>query len=83
MLQPNNHFITRLIDKLPKVVFGSEEFLAITLARQLLVIIHYSGPQFVVDHLLHSPVCFSFHNNLVNLKIIIFFSSFSFFLCVK
>lgn len=60
MLQPNNLFISRLIDTLPKVVFGSEEFLAITQARQLLVIIHYSGPQFVVDHLLHSPVCFSF-----------------------
>lgn len=60
MSQLNDFFFllsTRLIDKLPRVVFGSEEFLAITLARQLLVIIYYSGPQFVVDHLLHSPVC--------------------------
>ncbi|GMN56495.1 hypothetical protein TIFTF001_025616 [Ficus carica] len=47
---------SRLIDKLPKVVLGSEESLAISQAQQLLVIIYYSGPQFLVDHLLQSPV---------------------------
>ncbi|XP_060670317.1 uncharacterized protein LOC107403735 [Ziziphus jujuba] len=46
----------RLIDKLPKVVLGSEDVLAISHARQLLVIIYYSGPQFVVEQLLQSPV---------------------------
>ncbi|PQM38627.1 uncharacterized protein Pyn_06456 [Prunus yedoensis var. nudiflora] len=47
---------TRLIDKLPKVVLGSEETLALSHAQQLLVIMYYSGPQFVVDHILQSPV---------------------------
>lgn len=55
----NNVSITRLIDKLPKVVLGSEDVLAISHARQLLVIIYYSGPQFVVEQLLQSPVCLS------------------------
>ncbi|KAI5332614.1 hypothetical protein L3X38_022743 [Prunus dulcis] len=47
---------TRLIDKLPKVVLGSEESLALSHAQQLLVIMYYSGPLFVVDHILQSPV---------------------------
>ncbi|KAK9937473.1 hypothetical protein M0R45_014259 [Rubus argutus] len=47
---------SRLIDKLPKVVLGSEESLALSHAQQLLVIMYYSGPQFVVDHILQSPV---------------------------
>ncbi|XP_024019137.1 uncharacterized protein LOC21399286 isoform X2 [Morus notabilis] len=46
----------RLIDRLPKVVLGSEESLAISQAQQLLVIIYYSGPHFLVDRLLQSPV---------------------------
>ncbi|KDP40201.1 hypothetical protein JCGZ_02199 [Jatropha curcas] len=45
----------RLIEKLPKVVMGNEESLALSHARQLLVVIYYSGPQFVSDQLL-SPV---------------------------
>ncbi|XP_062012029.1 uncharacterized protein LOC133728620 [Rosa rugosa] len=47
---------SRLIDKLPKVVLGSEESVALSHAQQLLVIMYYSGPQFVVDHILQSPV---------------------------
>ncbi|KAK7859044.1 telo2-interacting protein 1 like protein [Quercus suber] len=46
----------RLIEKLPKVVLGREESLALSHAQQLLVVIYYSGPQLVVDHLLHSAV---------------------------
>ena len=38
------------------MVFGSEESQAISQAQQLLVIIYYSGPQFLVEHLLQSPV---------------------------
>jgi len=52
---------TRLIEKLPKVVLGREESLALSHAQQLLVVIYYSGPQLVVDHLLHSAVCCYFH----------------------
>ncbi|KAM6570546.1 hypothetical protein CsatB_018531 [Cannabis sativa] len=47
---------SRLIDRLPKMVLGSDESLAILQAQQLLVIIYYSGPQFLVDRLLQSPV---------------------------
>ncbi|KAK9274612.1 hypothetical protein L1049_021862 [Liquidambar formosana] len=46
----------RLIEKLPKVVLGSEESLALSHAQQLLVVIYYSGPHFLVDHLLRSPI---------------------------
>lgn len=46
----------RLIEKLPKMVLGREESLAISNAQQLLVVIYFSGPQLVVDHLLRSPV---------------------------
>ncbi|PQM36091.1 hypothetical protein Pyn_20950 [Prunus yedoensis var. nudiflora] len=49
------NYVTRLIDKLPKVVLGSEESLALSHGQQLLVIMYYSGPQFVVDHILQSP----------------------------
>lgn len=38
------------------MVLESEEAQAISQAQQLLVIIYYSGPQFLVDHLLQSPV---------------------------
>ncbi|KAL6998914.1 hypothetical protein U1Q18_000081 [Sarracenia purpurea var. burkii] len=47
---------SRLIEKLPKVVLGSEELLALSEVRKLLVVIYFSGPQLVADHLLQSPV---------------------------
>ncbi|XP_065863276.1 uncharacterized protein [Euphorbia lathyris] len=43
---------TRLIEKLPKVMLCNEESLALSHAQQLLVVIYYSGPQFVLDQLL-------------------------------
>ncbi|KAL5813264.1 hypothetical protein ACOSQ3_028214 [Xanthoceras sorbifolium] len=46
---------SRLIEKLPKVVLGSEETLALSHAQQLLVVIYFSGPQFMLDQL-QSPV---------------------------
>lgn len=45
------------------MVLGSEESLALSHAQQLLVIMYYSGPQFVVDHILQSPVCFYLLSN--------------------
>ncbi|CAN0905959.1 TELO2-interacting protein 1 homolog [Linum grandiflorum] len=45
----------RIIEKLPKVVLGGDESVALFHARQLLVVIYYSGPQFVLDHL-QNPV---------------------------
>ncbi|KAM7264970.1 hypothetical protein ACFE04_002653 [Oxalis oulophora] len=46
---------SRLIEKIPKVVLRSEESLAFSHTQQLLVVIYFSGPKFMVDHL-RSPV---------------------------
>ncbi|GKV29316.1 hypothetical protein SLEP1_g38253 [Rubroshorea leprosula] len=46
---------SRLVEKLPKMVLGSDESLALSHAQQLLAVIYYSGPLFVSDHL-QSPV---------------------------
>ncbi|KAL5697581.1 hypothetical protein ACHQM5_028707 [Ranunculus cassubicifolius] len=46
----------RLIEKLPKVVLGSDETNALAFAQRLLSIMYYSGPQIVVDNLLYSPI---------------------------
>jgi len=48
---------SRLLEKLPKTILGSEEFLALAHAQQMLAVMYYSGPQLVIDQLLHSPVC--------------------------
>ncbi|CAN1318255.1 TELO2-interacting protein 1 homolog [Linum perenne] len=45
----------RIIETLPKVVLGGDESVALFHAQQLLVVIYYSGPQFVLDHL-QNPV---------------------------
>lgn len=55
-----SHFFlleSRLLEKLPKLVLGCEETLALASAQQMLALMYYSGPQVVVDHLLRSPVC--------------------------
>ncbi|KAM0029383.1 putative armadillo-like helical protein [Helianthus debilis subsp. tardiflorus] len=62
LLSSGNHHIerdfadifNRLFEKLPEVVVGGEQSLAHS--QKLLVLIYYSGPQLVRDHLLHSPV---------------------------
>ncbi|KNA08663.1 hypothetical protein SOVF_160610 isoform A [Spinacia oleracea] len=46
----------RLLEKLPKLVLGCEESLALASAQQLLAVIYYSGPQLVYNHLLCSPI---------------------------
>lgn len=38
------------------MVLGNEELPALSVLKQLLVVIYYSGPQFLADHL-QSPVC--------------------------
>ncbi|XP_021765318.1 uncharacterized protein LOC110729837 isoform X2 [Chenopodium quinoa] len=47
---------SRLLEKLPKLILGCEESLALASAQQMLAMIYYSGPQLVVDHLLRSPI---------------------------
>ncbi|XP_021674719.2 uncharacterized protein LOC110660661 isoform X2 [Hevea brasiliensis] len=46
---------SRLIEKLPKVVMGNEDSLALSHAKKLLAVIYYSGPHFVMEQLV-SPV---------------------------
>ncbi|KAL4303341.1 hypothetical protein GQ457_10G015910 [Hibiscus cannabinus] len=46
---------SRLIEKLPKIVLGSDESLALSYVQQLLTVIYYSGPQFLLHHL-QSPI---------------------------
>ncbi|WMV59494.1 hypothetical protein MTR67_052879 [Solanum verrucosum] len=46
----------RLVEKLPKVVLGTDELHAIAHTQKLLVLIYFSGPLLVADYLLQSPV---------------------------
>ncbi|KAG8365251.1 hypothetical protein BUALT_Bualt18G0084800 [Buddleja alternifolia] len=47
---------SRLIEKLPRVILGNEESLALSHARKLLAVTYFGGPRLVADYLLQSPV---------------------------
>ncbi|KAJ8631292.1 hypothetical protein MRB53_024615 [Persea americana] len=47
---------SRLVEKLPRLVLGSDETIAVSHAQRLLAVVYYAGPQLVVDHLLRSPI---------------------------
>ncbi|XP_011086354.1 TELO2-interacting protein 1 homolog isoform X2 [Sesamum indicum] len=47
---------SRLVEKLPQVILGNEESLALSHAQKLLVVTYFGGPRLVADYLLQSTV---------------------------
>lgn len=61
------------------MVLGSEDSLAVSEVQKLLVVIYFSGPQLVVDHLLQSPVCATSLINVPVMRILFMLCYLSFF----
>ncbi|KAL0407126.1 UNVERIFIED_CONTAM: hypothetical protein Slati_4026500 [Sesamum latifolium] len=47
---------SRLVEKLPQVILGNEESLALSHARKLLAVTYFGGRRLIADYLLQSPV---------------------------
>ncbi|PKA61628.1 hypothetical protein AXF42_Ash018609 [Apostasia shenzhenica] len=51
-----SELFTRFVERLPKVIIGGEEAVAISYARRLLALMYYAGPKLVADHNFCSPM---------------------------